>query len=116
MVSFYLDIGFDGRVLNTSVYVKMDSPNDLLLSEGVCRQLGNIHYRPEVRPVKDTGKSISWLSLIQDSADVPWVKICVVSLCTTFPIKVFVHRYSAQRRAPLGWFLCTTRANTSPDG
>ena len=65
-----LDIEFDGHVLNTPVYVKMDSPDDLL-SEGVCRQLGIIHYHPEIHPVKDTGKPVSGSSPIQDSADMP---------------------------------------------
>jgi len=35
-----LDIVFDGKTMCTPVYVKMDSPDPLLLSEGVCRQLG----------------------------------------------------------------------------
>jgi len=36
-----LDIVFDGKTVCTPVYVKIDSPDPLLLSEGVCRQLGN---------------------------------------------------------------------------
>ena len=32
-----LDIEFDNEVLHTPVYVKMDSPDQLLLSKGVCR-------------------------------------------------------------------------------
>ena len=35
----------------------MDSPDDFLLSDGVCRQLGIIQYLREVRPVKETCKS-----------------------------------------------------------
>eukprot|EP00731_Ephydatia_muelleri_P011030 Em0005g1616a len=47
-----LDICFQDKVMNTPVYVKMDAPEQLLLSEGVCRQLGVISYHPEVHPVK----------------------------------------------------------------
>ena len=47
-----LDICFQDKSMNTSVYVKMDAPEQLLLSEGVCRQLGVISYHQEVRPVK----------------------------------------------------------------
>ena len=62
-----LHIEFAGRVLNILIYVKMDAPEDLLLSEGVSRQLGIIHYHPVVRPMKDTGKLISESSHIQKS-------------------------------------------------
>ena len=34
--------------MNTPVYVKMDSPEPLLLAEGVCRQLKIISYHPDV--------------------------------------------------------------------
>ena len=35
--------------MKTQVYVKMDARDQLLLSEGVCRQLGIISYHPEVQ-------------------------------------------------------------------
>lgn len=35
-----LDVLFDGKVTHTAVYIKMDAQDQLLLSEGVCRQLG----------------------------------------------------------------------------
>ena len=34
--------------MNTLIYVKMDAQEDLLLSEGVCRQLEIVSYHPEV--------------------------------------------------------------------
>ena len=34
-----LDITFDGETVNTLIYLKMDSAEELLLFEGVCRQL-----------------------------------------------------------------------------
>ena len=43
-----LDISFAGTTMRTTVYVKMDAPDQLLLSEGVCRQLGMISYHPSV--------------------------------------------------------------------
>ena len=43
-----LDISFGDHTMTTPVYIKMDAHNQLLLSEGVCRQLGIIHYRPNV--------------------------------------------------------------------
>jgi len=47
------------------VYVKMDAQDQLLLSEGVCRQLGIIQYHPSVRPCEqrhsttDPGRELS---------------------------------------------------------
>ena len=44
-----LSIEFDGKSLTTPVYLKMDSPDGLLLSEGVCRChkiLGPPMFRP----------------------------------------------------------------------
>lgn len=38
--------------MKTPVYVKMDTHEPLLLSEGVCRQMGIITYHPEVKPRK----------------------------------------------------------------
>ena len=44
-----LDIGFEDKTMCTPVYVKMDAPESLLLSEGVCRQLGKVSYHPNLR-------------------------------------------------------------------
>jgi hypothetical protein len=43
-----LDITFDGTTMCTPVYIKTNAHEQLLLSEGVCRQLGILHYHPEV--------------------------------------------------------------------
>ena len=43
-----LDLTFDGQTMKTPIYVKIDSHEQLLLSEGVCRQLGIITYHPAV--------------------------------------------------------------------
>ena len=45
-----LDVSFGDRTMCTPIYIKMDAHDDLLLSEGVCRQLGIIEYHPEVLP------------------------------------------------------------------
>ena len=45
-----LDISFDNVTMRTPVFVKMDARDPLLLSEGVCHQLGIISYHPSVCP------------------------------------------------------------------
>ena len=45
-----LDVSFADHTMKTAVFVKMDAPEPLLLSEGVCRQLGIVVYHPEVKP------------------------------------------------------------------
>ena len=44
-----LDITFDGKTMCTPVYIKMDAQDQLLLAEGVCRQLGIVSYHPKVK-------------------------------------------------------------------
>ena len=41
-----MDLHLDGTTVRTPVYIKMDAREPLLLSEGVCRQLGIIAYHP----------------------------------------------------------------------
>ena len=43
-----MEITFEGKTLTTMVYVKMDAVDQLLLSEGVCRQLGIVTYHPSL--------------------------------------------------------------------
>ena len=43
-----LDISFCGTTMKTPVYIKMDASESLLLSEGVCRQLGILTYHPSI--------------------------------------------------------------------
>ena len=44
-----IDVEFQDKAMITPIYVKMDAPEELLLSEGVCRQLSIISYHPEVQ-------------------------------------------------------------------
>ena len=77
-----LSIEFDGKSLTTPVYLKMNSPDGLLLSEGVCRQLGIIMYHNEVRPVKtNSGKTMPDKSL----STVPLVKVSLVKKVNLLP-------------------------------
>ena len=47
-----LDISFAEKTLQTPVYIKMDATDQLLLSEGVCRQLAIISYHRSVQTSK----------------------------------------------------------------
>ena len=54
-----LDITFDGRTMTTPIYVKMDAKEQLLISEGVCRQLGIVRYHEQVIPGNSSGEGTS---------------------------------------------------------
>ena len=43
-----LDITFDRKAICTPVYIGLESSEPLLLSKGVCRQLGTISHHPTV--------------------------------------------------------------------
>ena len=43
-----LDTTFEDTTICIAVYVKMDAQEQLLLSEGICSQLGLVTYHPEV--------------------------------------------------------------------
>jgi len=45
-----LQVAFDGKVLVSPIYIKMDAHDQLLLSEGVCSQLGILEYHKNVWP------------------------------------------------------------------
>ena len=47
-----LDISFGDVTMQTPVYIKMDAADQLLLSEGVCGQLGIVTYHNEVEKCK----------------------------------------------------------------
>ena len=54
-----LEIAFAGKALLTSVYVKMDAHDQLLLSEGVCSQLGILEYHKNVWPGCDLQSTVT---------------------------------------------------------
>ena len=63
-----MEIKFKDKVMKTPVYIKMDAHDQLLLSEGLCRQLGSVSYDPAVqvwrgdkqaKPKEEKGETIS---------------------------------------------------------
>ena len=76
-----LDIAFEGKAIQTSVYIKMDSSYQLFLSEGVCRQLGIITYHPSVRMKKkpSTGET--------PPVGVPMVRVKLVKSISVPPLQ-----------------------------
>ena len=76
-----LDITFDDHTMRTPVYVKMDARDPLLLSEGVCHQLGIIRYH--LRVAADP-------PLVQDGptrAHVPVVRVKLIHSVRLPPLK-----------------------------
>ena len=51
-----LEIIFDGRTMRTPIYIKMDAADQLLLSEGECRQLGVVTFHPNVEQWRGRSK------------------------------------------------------------
>ena len=66
-----LDISFAGKTMKTTVYIKADACDQLLLSEGVCRQLCIVSYHPSVQPRKAGSRQ-------RDSPVVPTVRVQLV--------------------------------------
>ena len=58
--------------MKTTVYVKMDAQEKLLLSEGVCQQLGIVTYHPSIEPSEVTDKDSDTDGLVST------VHICLV--------------------------------------
>ena len=69
-----MEISFEGKTIKTTVYVKMDAPDELLLAEGVCSQLGIVSYHPSLLP-QDTSRLKP-----EESALVPSIRVCLVQL------------------------------------
>ena len=74
-----LDIIFDGETDNTPVYLKMDSAEELLLSEGVCKQLHIIRYHPDVMSEKSAVKKSS------SDCVVPLIRVRLTQLAHILP-------------------------------
>ena len=67
-----LDVSFQDHTMRTDVYIKMDASEPLLLSEGVCRQLGIVTYHPDV----DTSQP--QVQEVGTTVEVPAVKVQLV--------------------------------------
>ena len=77
-----LDVCFGDKTMKTVVYVKMDATEQLLLGEGVCRQLGIVTYHPDVVVTDKSEKSVARVPMVSvrllNSMNVPPMQsICV---------------------------------------
>jgi hypothetical protein len=71
-----LDVTFQGKTICTPIYIKMDAPDQLLLSEGVCRQLGIISHHPKVEVWRGGKQARMKATTQQDAkAKVPTVRV-----------------------------------------
>ena len=77
---------FDGKTMCTPVYVKMDSPDPLLLSEGMCRQLGIVTYNPKVEMKGERGQTTGEKGASHQSK-VPLVRVCLVQSVRLGPLQ-----------------------------
>ena len=73
-----LEIGFADKVLRTTVYIKMNANDQLLLSEGVCHQLGILSYHPEVQVWRGRRNRHSTSATAQNRAKVPTIRVKLV--------------------------------------
>ena len=73
----------DGKMLVTSIYIKMDAHDQLLLSEGVCSQLGILEYHENVWPGREL---LSDSSTTSGGATVPLVR----TFCVCLPEPVII--------------------------
>ena len=80
-----MDISFGGRTMCTPVYLKMNTHDPLLLSEGVCRQLGILKYHPDVKPREEVPGSEDSKSVSATEAAVPMVRVQLVESTKVLP-------------------------------
>ena len=70
-----MDITFNDITITTPVYIKLDAKDQLLLSEGVCRQLGIIQYHPQTmrwrNRLKAGGATKPIVTLVQSTKLLP---------------------------------------------
>jgi len=76
-----LDISFNGKTMCTPV---MDSPELLLLSEGVCRQLGMVTYHSQV-VMRKGGRDSDCAGRRKELAQVPAVRVRLVESVRLLP-------------------------------
>ena len=89
-----LEITFGEKTMITTMYVKMNAHDELLLSEGVCRQLGITRYHPNVRlwekrhqrASKEQSKESGGEVRLGDGAIVPMVRVKLVQRVRVLPL------------------------------
>ena len=80
-----LEISFDDKVVKTPIYIKMDAHDQLLLSEGVCSQLGKVEYHENVWPGHEL-ETVPEVSIVPEAATVPVVRTFHVHLLKSVTI------------------------------
>ena len=75
-----LDVIFNDTAIKTPVYIKMDAHHQLLLSEGICRQLGIISYHPDVEVWRGGKLKNKKTPAQQATAQVPTVRVRLLQL------------------------------------
>ncbi len=70
-----MELTFQEKTLKTPIYVKMDAQDQLLLSEGACRQLGIVTYHPEAQVWRGGKARRIQRSEQKDRARVPTVRV-----------------------------------------
>ena len=78
--SMEMDITFQGKTIKTNIYIKMDAIDQLLLSEGVCRQLTIVTYHDSVVPRKTSKRGES-----MTAAAVPSIRVSLIQSCKLAP-------------------------------
>ena len=108
-----LDTEFDGKELRTSIYVKMDAHDQLLLSEGVCRQLGIINYHDKVERWRGGRKSQApSVPVERKEAKVPAVRVNLVQSVHLLPHQSVMVAVQVQSKEVVG----PTAVEASRDG
>ena len=84
-----LDISFGDKTMKTTIYIKLDAYDQLLLSEGVCRQLGIIIYHPDVHPSRvkkvDDSKNDNQGDEERDGTVIPLVRVHLIERVRLLP-------------------------------
>ena len=79
-----LEVTFNGKSIITTVYIRIDAEDQLLLSEGVCRQLGIVNYDPLVE-VWRGGRQTRAKNQERQSTKVPTVRVRLLQTTHLLP-------------------------------
>lgn len=82
-----LKIAFGDREISTQVYIKMNAKEELLLLEGVCRQLKIVCYQPEVYNQQSDQEKRLQAGLDEFEAKIPMVRVTLVKSMKVPPLK-----------------------------
>jgi len=91
-----LDITFGDKTMKTPVYIKMNAHEQLLLSEGVCRQLNIVVYHDHVQAQKHSRQSWS-----NSTNDVSVVHVKLVNTARLLPHQSMVVQAKVVSTSPI---------------